>query len=467
MTLNADTLDPMDMTTHESKHLDRDGNAINVHTEVGEIIGRVVGERGGVAGQVGCWMNVPYARAPVGSLRFAPPQPLSQFASKSIQVDARSPDPIVAPQRPSRLEDVLGSFAAIQQEDCLRLNIWSPLQALRDEQPRPVLVWLHGGAWITGGGGISWYDGTQWAREAGIVVVGINYRLGALGWLAGDDAEQNNLGLQDSQLALKWVAENIGAFGGDPGRVTVMGQSAGGDNIGALMQSRHPLLFQQAVVQSAPLGRPLRTLEEAHAIRQMAMQQWGVSNQEQLQRLPLDTVLEGQANPAVMGQMKALGIAGQAYMVVADDLHVNAEGRSRYLQSAARVPSIVGATTHEMTAFPDMQRVDPDLAIGRRMFNAGAEQWQREAEAAGQKCWRYEFQFGPNPRYGACHCIDLPFTFGTLPAFERAPMLAGGDAAEMEALSRYWRGGLQRFVIQGDPLWPERDGGVHNVDAMR
>ncbi|WP_051236329.1 carboxylesterase family protein [Ottowia thiooxydans] len=450
---------------HEFKSIDQDGNTVKVRTRAGEIVGRVLGKPDDALGQAGCWMNVPYARAPVGPLRFSPPQPLPKSGNQSTQVDARSPDPIVAPQLPSRLEDVLGSFAGTQQEDCLRLNIWSPLEALGSQPTRPVLVWLHGGAWITGGGGISWYDGTQWAREAGIVVVGVNYRLGALGWLAGDDAEQNNLGLQDSQMALQWVAEHIGAFGGDPSRVTVMGQSAGGDNIGALMQSRRSLLFQQAVLQSAPLGRELRTLEEAHAIRQVVMQQWGASNLNQIQQLPLDALLKGQSNPAVMAQMKALGIAGQAYMVVADDFHVNAEGRERYLKSAARVPSIVGATTDEMTAFPDMQRVDSDLAIGRRIFNAGAERWQREAEAAGQKCWRYEFQFGPNPRYGACHCIELPFTFGTLPAFSEAPMLVGGHAAQMDALSRRWRGALQSFVIQGDPLWPERQGGVHNVDA--
>lgn len=443
-------------------------DGIKVRSGSAEIVGRIVGVPALTQGQVGCWMNVPYAQAPVGPLRFAAPRPLppSSRGTGPAQVDARAALPIVAPQLPSRLQDVLGGFAGLPQEDCLRLHIWAPLAALEDGQPRPVLVWLHGGAWISGGGGLAWYDGGAWAREAGVVVVGVNYRLGALGWLAADAPEDNNLGLQDSQMALQWIARHIGAFGGDPGRVTLMGQSAGADNVGALMLDARPLPFQQAIVQSAPLGRELRTLDEARAVRRIGMRQWGVEDLEQLRHLPLPALLEGQANALVMAQMKAAGIEGQVYTVVADGLHVPVQGREHYLQAAGKIPSIVGATAEEMTAFPGMRRVPEDLAIGRRLFNAGAEQWQRQAQAAGQKCWRYEFQYGPNPRYGACHCIELPFSFGTLAAFAHAPMLAGGDAAHMQALSLQWRGSLQSFVTRGDPLWEQGEEGLRRVGGQ-
>ena len=404
---------------------------------------------------VACWMNLPYARPAQGALRLQPPQRLPLAAQNHW--DGRSPQAVVAPQLPSRLREAMGDFAAQQSEDCLRLSIWAPLAALQDGRPRPVLAWLHGGAWISGGAAISWYDGQRWAEEADIVVVGINYRLGALGWLVGDEPTHSNLGLQDSALALEWVAEHIPAFGGDPSRITLMGQSAGGDNIGALMQASGPLPFQQVIVQSAPIGRELRTLDEAHAVREMVMRQWGLQRLEQLRELPLPALLQGQAHAEVQAQMKAQGIAGQVYTVVADGLHVSAQGRARYMESAARMPSIIGATREEMTAFPGMTRSEPDLALGRKMFNDGALRWQQQAHAAGQSCWQYEFQYGPNPRFGACHCIDLPFSFGTLAAFDQAPMLAGGEPAAMEELSTRWRRSLQQFVRGGAPDWAQNE----------
>lgn len=409
------------------------------------------------------WSDIPYATPPLQRLRFAPPCPMVWDAD--VEFDARSSDVIVAPQTPSRLANVMGDFHAIEQEDCLRLSIWSPLSAVLPRDLRPVLVWLHGGAWSTGGGALPWYDATLWAKEAGVVVVAVNYRLGALGWLLGEESDSSNLGLQDAQLAMQWVAQNIEAFGGDAQRITVMGQSAGGENIAALMQTSDELLFQQVILQSAPIGRELRTLDEAAAVRELVFEQWGVRSLEQAQSLPLDQLLKGQANAHIAAKMGALGIQGQVYTVVADGFRVPAALRKDYLAVAKKIPSIVGATREEMTAFPGMQRTQADLAIGQKNFNQGAAQWQSIAQQAEQKCWRYEFDYGPNSRFGACHCIDLPFTFGAFSAFSDAPMLDGGDLQYMRNLSQTWREALQQFVLKGDPGWVQQNLGLERIGS--
>ncbi|MEI8400535.1 MAG: carboxylesterase family protein [Alcaligenaceae bacterium] len=193
------------------------------------------------------FLGLRYAQAPTGALRFAAPQPLGP----QPMFDATQAGP-VCPQRPSRLRNVMGDFEAVQDEDCLRLSIWTPAC---DQGKRPVVVWLHGGAWQSGGGALPWYDGARLAVRGDCIVVGVNYRLAALGWLfvPGQTA---NVGLLDEEAAVSWVVENIEHFGGDPARVTLMGQSAGGFNIAAML-ARQPL-FTRALLQSASLGRGFR-----------------------------------------------------------------------------------------------------------------------------------------------------------------------------------------------------------------
>ena len=139
---------------------------------------------------------IPYAQAPVGSLRFAPPQPATWRSDR----DATRPG-TVAPQLPSRLRGAMGDFSAEQSEDCLHLTVWTPAA---DGKRRPVVVWLHGGAWQSGGGALDWYDGSRLARLGDVVVVAVNYRLAALGWLyvPGQTA---NAGLLDQEAAIDWV----------------------------------------------------------------------------------------------------------------------------------------------------------------------------------------------------------------------------------------------------------------------
>ena len=145
--------------------------------------------------------------------------------------DATRDGPI-APQGRSRLAHIMGDFERPQSEDCLTLNIWTPAP---DSKKRPVMVWIHGGAFASGAGSLPWYSGESFAANGDIVAVSINYRLGALGFLCLPGVSDGNLGLLDQVAALRFVRDNIAAFGGDPDNVTVVGQSAGAASIAILM----------------------------------------------------------------------------------------------------------------------------------------------------------------------------------------------------------------------------------------
>src|SRR5262249_9626823 len=145
--------------------------------------------------------------------------------------DATKDGPI-APQARSRLSHVMGDFERPQSEDCLTLNIWTP--AL-DSKKRPVLVWIHGGAFSSGAGSLPWYSSERFAADGDLVAVSIHYRLGVLGFLCLPGVSDGNLGLLDQIAALRFVRDEIAAFGGDPDNVTVVGQSAGAASIAILM----------------------------------------------------------------------------------------------------------------------------------------------------------------------------------------------------------------------------------------
>ncbi|MBS1848511.1 MAG: carboxylesterase family protein [Actinobacteria bacterium] len=198
------------------------------------------------------FLGIPYAAPPIGTLRFAPPQAPEGWTGVR---DATGTFP-QAPQPPDMMTQLLGPDAAAppqSEADCLTLHVWTPAP---DGARRPVMVWIHGGAFTNGSGTIPWYDGAALARRD-VVVVTVNYRLGALGFLhladlAGDRyAGSGNVGLLDQAAALGWVRDNIEAFGGDPANVTIFGESAGGMSVGthlALPASKG--LFHRAIAES-------------------------------------------------------------------------------------------------------------------------------------------------------------------------------------------------------------------------
>ena len=237
--------------------------------------------------------NVPYAASTAKALRFAPPQPASSWSGER---DATSDGPI-APQNRSRLAHIMGDFERPQGEDCLSLTIWCP-----DPAPPlcPVLVWIHGGAFTTGAGSLPWYSGESFAR-GGLVFVAVNYRLGALGFLALPGISSGNLGLLDQVAALHWVGENIAAFGGDPATVTVMGQSAGGGSIGALLAMPAARgLFRRAIMQSAALQRVNPSPDDAARGGRRFLEILGVApdRPELLRDVPVNDLLTAQGELA-------------------------------------------------------------------------------------------------------------------------------------------------------------------------
>ena len=242
---------PTDTNPDIERYKPAPGPIVQGATRQGPVAGREVNG-------VRRWLGIPYAAPPVGELRWKAPQPVTAWPGRR---DA-SRFGHVCPQRPNAItgnpdRTISGS------EDCLYLNVYAPESAAK----APVMVWVHGGSFDTGTGNI--YDGSVLARDYGVVVVTLNYRLGVLGWLAAPALGQDggNNGLKDVQAALKWVRTNIAGFGGDAGNVTAFGESAGGMMLCNLLTSPASRgLFDQAILQSGPCTPKLNTVSLPQAL---------------------------------------------------------------------------------------------------------------------------------------------------------------------------------------------------------
>lgn len=213
---------------------------------------------------VRAFTKVPYAEPPIGDLRWVKPQPIQTWPEKFDATGA-------CPMCPQQLEKQDGTKYFDGDEDCLYLNIWTPETI---EKPLPVMFFIHGGAFSQGTGGGPLYDGAYMSGKENVVVVTINYRLNVFGFLVNDSTEPGenlpgNFGLMDQELALNWVHDYIAPFGGDPGNITIFGESAGAMSIGFhLMRKKEDQVFKAAIMESNPYGIPYLTAKQAQSLTQ-------------------------------------------------------------------------------------------------------------------------------------------------------------------------------------------------------
>jgi para-nitrobenzyl esterase len=450
------------------------------------------------SGGVCAFLGVPYAAAPFGADRMRPPQPVGPWTGtrEATEYGPTAPKGDYPPQYQKLFPEVV-----IAGDECLNLNVWTP-----DPQASglPVLVWIHGGSFMNGSGSVGAYDGTAFARD-GIVCVTINYRLAAEGFLFLDDGVAN-LGLLDQLAALRWVQDNIAAFGGDPGRVTVAGESAGAMSITTLLAM--PLaegLFAQAIVQSgaaahtlAPdLARrvggyladalgvaptrdaikqvPLGTLVQAASDLVVEVQttpdpaKWG---QLAMSLLPFAPVVDGTTLPSHPLEAFAAGQAGGVPLMIGS----NRDEARLFLVAADTIDLIDDATlTGAAAAYgmtPDglaVYRANRPEASAGDLLAALITDWffripalrVAEARVSGPApTWVYRFDHpepDANRRLGACHAVEIPFVFDTTARDEVWPLIGDTPSpATAETAHHAW----VSFIADGDPGWSPYDPGT-------
>ncbi len=474
----------------------RGGTRLDVRAPAGLVTGLA---RDGVA----VFRGIRFAEPPVGELRFSAPVDAAPVDSIDAtawgSVSLQDLDPL--PRRLPGTENYFYSPEVVTSEDCLNLNVWAPLPDAGAE-PAPVLFWIFGGGFLCGSGTGPWVDGARYAREHGVVVVTINYRLGLLGnlWLGDIDPSASDLALQDQISALRWVQRNIAAFGGDPARVTIMGQSAGGMSVSALLTAPDARgLFHGAVVLSGHLAG-VRTVEQAIATRTRVLHELGVDPESdvlaQLRELSTLRILQVQ---------RELGIGIMAFPLVSDDVVLPADPlRAIRDGEAAPVPLLLGVDSQEDRLFtltgwaggpsdssallrslldgaPDdvvteaaalYSRVGAD-DTDRQYSITNDHNWAAPSQAladahaaAGNPTFQYEFSRRSTALDGAvnaAHLTEVPFFWGNLDASGVADLL-GDDVLtdpRLHELAERVSGTIARFVTTGSadggPLgaWPQ------------
>ncbi|MGI9386173.1 MAG: carboxylesterase/lipase family protein, partial [Methyloligellaceae bacterium] len=288
-------------------------------------------------GKIHAYLGIPYAQSTAGLNRWSPPLPV---AKSKATLKATSFGP-VCPQAADK-----SPFP--QSEDCLSLNVWTPQK--KSGSGRPVMVFIHGGAFVFGSSANPLYNGSALAAR-GVVVVTLNYRLGALGFLAGIDGLTGNYGFLDQQLALKWVRDNIAAFGGDPGKVTIFGESAGAMSVGLHLQS--PVsrrMFRAAIMESNPFGMPYKSMSEAgrfggHFRSAVGCRSGGL---DCLKRVPFATLVQHQKTFWIEIESLLSGFSGQlVWAPVVDGETVPAQANQNQISQ----PVIVGTNRDEGVIF--------------------------------------------------------------------------------------------------------------------
>jgi len=444
-----------------------------VHVDIKIASGLV---RGSVEADLAVFRGIPFASLPV---RFGAPQPVTGWRGVREAVSFGPPPP----QSGAFGMDAAPAGAG---DEWLTVNVWSPVPESSGAGGLPVMVWIQGGAYAFGMSGLPEYDGAVLAR-GGVVLVTFNYRVGleGFGYLPGTPA---NRGLLDQLAALEWVRDNIDGFGGDPDRVTVFGQSAGGGSVAALLaMPRAAGLFRRAIAQSVP--GTFFTPELAADITRACAAEVGVEPAD----LPaVDPDLLPAAGDAVLAAMGAhadrwgpvahagvpfapvvdgdvlpttpwRGLTGQVELVVG---HTRDEQRLLTVISG-RLGTITPAQAAQTaTVFgPDPARYLESFPDPAELFEVVRADWlfrmpslhlAQAQLAAGGRAFLYELTWpapGLGGIFGACHGLDVPLVFGNLTAGQPATLI-GDPTPEVQAVSAQMRAAWTAFASTGDPGWP-------------
>ncbi|ANZ43525.1 carboxylesterase [Lentzea guizhouensis] len=433
--------------------------------------------RGAFEGEVAVFRGIPFAAPPVGPHRFAAPHPVEPWDGVRDALEFGPPPP---------QGGAFGMDRAVGGDDWLTANVWSPDLG----SGLPVLVWIHGGAYTIGMSSLPEYDGTRLAR-GGVVVVTFNYRVGLEGFGAFTGSPANR-GLLDQVAALEWVRDNIHAFGGDPARVTVFGESAGGGSVAALLaMPRARGLFQRAVASSAQgtffspelaadiaaacvaeLGEDVSTVDPAVlplagdevTAKMSQFARWGKAAHRGLLFAP---VVDGEVLPVDPWQALADGAAAGVDLLVG---HTRDEQRLFTVldgQAGAVTDELASATLalyapgDYRAAFPSASPEElHDLVQSDWIFRMPTLRLAEEQLSAGGRAWVYELTWeGP---LGACHGLDVPLLFGNLDRGQPAALI-GEVTEEVAELSARMRAAWTSFATSGDPGWPQFSSGLVQI----
>ena len=452
--------------------------------------------RGQIGSGVSAFLGIPYAAPPFGPDRMRPPQPARAWDGErdATRFGPTVPKGDYPPQYATLFPEVV-----IPGEECLNLNVWTPDTS---SAGLPVLVWIHGGSFMNGSGSVGAYDGAAFARD-GVVCVTINYRLSAEGFLFLGDGIAN-LGLLDQLAALRWVQRNISAFGGDPARVTVAGESAGAMSVTTLLGM--PLaegLFAQAITQSGAAAHTL-TRDAARMVGGYLADALGVpADRDQIKAVPLgkfvraasDLVVEVQTapDPARWGPLalsllpfapavdgSVLPEAPMTAIAAGQGRHVrllagsNRDEARLFLVAPATIDLIDDPTLAAAAGAYGLSADDLAVYRGNRpgasagdIMAAVVTDWffripairvaEARAASGADRTWLYRFDY-PRPeanhRLGACHAAEIPFVFDTITRDEVHPLIGDTPAqAVANQAHQVW----VDFITSGDPGWAAYD----------
>lgn len=409
--------------------------------------GKIHGSASGIP-TVSVFKGIPYAEAPVGELRFRAPEPCRGWEG-TYQAVEFGPIPFQDREKSLYNKEEFAGYGTDEPmgEDCLRLHIWTPAESPKERLP--VMVWFHGGGFVEDYAYNVVVDGDTYGDRFHTVLVSVEYRLGLLGFLAhpllskeGGKKASGNYGLLDQQMALRWVHENIGAFGGDPDSVMIFGESAGGMSV--LHHLCSPLsqgLFHRAAVMSGTgyFGKMLnarhkqKTLEEAERIGAEVFRRLGIETPDELRQIPAERIME------IQKQMP------DAFSPVIDGFFCTDWLDRLLLENRyANVPILMGCTSQESGLF--QAQGDTSGKDWDRFFQIPAFAWAELAAECPQRKPIYFYWFSRSiPNLGPWHAMELHYLFHVLHRTNRK--LYQADLNLTDAMAAYWC----NFADTGDP----------------